>query len=143
MDLIDLFVVAVIAFVIGYRISAWVHFMSLKAIIEDLNISADDLKRVAEKNGIDLSKYEEEDEEDEKPSRSTLEIKVEEHKGQFYAFALENDRFIAQGQTTDELLDEILKKNPIGVNVVCDRNDGGDMLVGAVERLKARVHDNG
>lgn len=138
MELIDLFIVALIAFIAGFRISSWIHVESTKSLLEALNVSTSDLIRVAKEKGIDLGKYNEADDEESTPTRSTLEIKVEEHKGQYYAFELERDAFIAQGKTTDELLAEILKKNPVGVNVVCDRDNGGDMLIGAVERLKAR-----
>lgn len=136
MEYIDLIIVAVAAFWIGYKIATWINVMTFTELLEDLDVSPTQLKKIAKEKGINLPHDDEEDEEED--FRSTINIKVEQHQEQFYAFELEKDTFIAQGKTTDELLDEIMRKHPTGTNVVCDKAHGGELLIGAVERMKER-----
>ncbi len=128
----ETFILVVLGFVLGYKISEIVHVYSFKKILEDLNVGEGDLRKLHSK----LAKEVGEDVEDTADqSKTVIEIKVEEHQGILFAYELEHDTFVAQGKDSDELLDRILNKYPVNVRVVCDRSNGGELIEAAVQKL--------
>ncbi len=132
-------ILTILAFVLGYKISGFIHVMSFKKILEDLGIGQQDLLKVKDKVQRDLEDLE-------SPSKSSadndgktvVEIKIEEMQGQLYAFELTKDTFIAQGQNSEELVERLLQKLPINTRIICDRSNGGELITDAVEKLAER-----
>ena len=137
----EYFIIAVIAFIAGYKISEIIHVISFKKILEDLNVNKGDLvnlhQRLLRDHGL----------EEESPRNSAaagsdgktvIDIKVEQHEGQLYAYTVNQNQFIAQGQTSDELLGRILDKYPTNVRVICDVANGGELINDAAQRLAAK-----
>jgi hypothetical protein len=127
----ETFILIVLGFVLGFKVSEAYHVFSFKKILEDLNVSEKDLRRLHSKMAKDLD----EDAESPADTKTIIEIKVEQHQGLLFAYEAEHDTFIAQGQDGDELLSRILDKYPVNVRVVCDRSNGGELIEEAVQKL--------
>jgi hypothetical protein len=117
--------VALVAFVVGWKISNWVSAVAFKGILEDLGVSNEKLEQmirdkysdneVAEttvnSDGIELE---------------VMEIKIEEHEGRLYAYRVADDRFLAQGTDRDTLI-EGLTQNLTNVRLIV--SEGSDKLL--------------
>lgn len=108
----------IVGAVVAWRITEWIHLGSLVMILKEFNITEDDIRKVLEKEGVDVG-------ETTKASKVILAIKVEKHGEQFYAFEVDNDRFLGQGSTVEDLAKQILTKVPAGTEIQCDIKDGG------------------
>lgn len=131
----DYFIIAFLAFVVGFKISELIHVTSFKKILDDLNVSPDQLKSLLQKNGVDIV----DDETQAQPTKTQIEIKVETVQGQLFAYDLHKDTFIAQGRDGDELIERILAKFPTNVRVICDVAHGGELINDAVQRMAQKT----
>ena len=129
----ELIIIAVVAFYFGFKIAEMVHVASFKKILNDLKISEQQLRDLVQKNGLDL------DEAPEDSDAAKVEIKIEQHLDQLYVYELGSDRFVAQGKTSDEIMQRIVDNYPKGTRVICTTENGGLILSAAAERLKAQT----
>lgn len=133
MEYIDLIIVACAAFYAGWRGATWIHVMSFKALLEDLDIGSKELREMARKNNIQLP----DDGEDETTITTNVEVKVEQHQGQLYCFEIENDRFVTQAASPEELIEKLFAAYPKGTKINCEETNGGELLKSAIEKMKA------
>jgi hypothetical protein len=126
-------ILAVFSFYIGYKVAELVSVASFKKILEDLDVKEDQLRELVKKNGIELE--DDSDSESAKDQRTVVEIKVEEVHGCLYAYEAVKDTFIAQGRDGDELVQRLLQALPVNTRIICDRDNGGDLITNAVEKL--------
>jgi hypothetical protein len=129
----ELIIIAAVAFYFGFKIAEIVHVSSFKKILNDLKISEQQLRDLVQKNGLDL------DEAPEESDAAKVEIKIEQHLDQLYVYELGSDRFVAQGKTSDEIMQRIVDNYPKGTRVICTTENGGLILSAAAERLKAQT----
>jgi hypothetical protein len=136
----EYFIIAVLAFIIGYKVSEIFHVISFKKILEDLGVDGQQLKklhnRLAEEHG--LAPYPENSAAAANSGKTVIEIKIEQVQGQLFAYDLIKESFIAQGRDGDELLQRILDKYPTNVRVICDVANGGKLINDAAERLASK-----
>lgn len=133
MEYIDLIIVACAAFYAGWRGATWIHVMSFKALLEDLDIGSKELREMARKNNIQLP----DEGEDETTITTNVEVKVEQHQGQLYCFEIENDRFVTQAASPEELIEKLFAAYPKGTKINCEETNGGELLKSAIEKMKA------
>jgi hypothetical protein len=126
-------ILAVFSFYIGYKVAELVSVASFKKILEDLDVKEDQLRELVKKNGMELE--DDSDSEPAKDQRTVVEIKVEEVHGCLYAYEAAKDTFIAQGRDGDELVQRLLQALPVNTRIICDRDNGGDLITNAVEKL--------
>ena len=126
----EYFIVAAIAFFFGWKTSEFFHVVSFKKILEDLGVESRDLARLQEQ----LAR-----EDTPEQVRTIVVIRVEQHQGCLYAYERDQDRFIAQAQDGDQLLDRILAHYPANHRIVCAERDGGELISAAVKRLADRT----
>jgi len=129
----ELIIIAVVAFYFGFKIAEIVHVSSFKKILNDLKISERQLRDLVKNNGLDF------DEAPEESRAARVEIKIEQHQDQLYVYELDSDRFVAQGKTSDEIMQRIIETYPKGTRVICTTENGGLILSDAAERLKAEI----
>ena len=129
----ELIIIAVVAFYFGFKIAEMVHVASFKKILNDLKISEQQLRDLVQNNGLEF------DEAPEESFAAKVEIKIEQHLGQLYVYELGSDRFVAQGKTSDEIMQRIVDSYPKGTRVICTTENGGLILSDAAERLKAQT----
>ncbi len=120
--LIELVIVFALGWWLGSRFATMMHLLSFRAILKELNISNDQLRKLAHKNGLDLP---EESTADSKDDLEVIHIKLEQHQGQIYAFRVDNDGFLAQGTDKDSLINH-LQQRMTGVRLIID--EGSELL---------------
>jgi hypothetical protein len=126
-------IVAIISFYAGWRICSFWTLISVKRIFEELNITHAQLAELAEKNGIELPKA---DDEDGEAIFRKVEIRVEIYEDQYYAYEVEQDTFVAQARSPEELLERMIDKYPPGTSIRVDKEKGGDLITAAAAKLK-------
>ena len=106
MEYIDLVIVFVLGWYIGSKLTAALHLRLFKLILEDLKISNADLIKVARRTGADFITPEQETmlKEAEEDDLERIEIKVEKHSETLYAFRKDNDQFLGQGTSREDLI---------------------------------------
>lgn len=107
----DYILIAVLAFGLGWWLSSLFSAAAFRSIMNDMGITDQQLLRQVQKT--------------EPPKPTEVEIEVEEINGCYYAFRVNDRGFLAQGQTTDELLDRLISAVPTGTRIICDRDRGG------------------
>jgi hypothetical protein len=116
--------IALVAFYLGWRAADIVLTASFSKILEELKVSESDLKKTAERLGVEagvIAEYKEDD-------ANAVDIKIEQHQGRYYAYRVDGDEFVAQGDTPENLLSQILERLPAGSRVTVDRSRGGDIM---------------
>lgn len=118
----EYFIGFIIGAFVGWRVTEWLHLGTLIMILKEFKITEDQIREVLEKDGISVG---------DRPTAATtkktvIDIKVEKHGEQFYAFEVTNDRFLGQGATIEALAQQILNKVPKGTEIQCDVKNGGE-----------------
>ncbi len=125
------YILIVVGFVIGYiagkAVANWTNTVAFRELLKDLNISDAQLMKVKAKIDRDLQEATGAPEEVE---LTPVEIKIEQHQGQLYAFRLDNDQFLGQGKDREELI-EHLKKNLTNVRLIIAEDNGAKLIQNA------------
>ena len=131
MELLTIFISVMLGAMGGFAIAKWMYTTALQNILEILNISEDDLRKVADEMGIEV------------PARETqtieidgetfeyddyVEVRVEKIDNIFFAYRDDNDVFIAQSADPDELVDALINHFPAKTRVNIDPDNGGKYL---------------
>jgi hypothetical protein len=103
---IELLIVLGLGLYLGWKLSARFHLGLFKMILEDLNISNKDLVNMVRKHGAEFITSEQEAKlnEAEEDGLERIEIKVEKHSETLYAFRKDNDQFLGQGTSREDLI---------------------------------------
>lgn len=115
----ELIIVAVVAFIAGFKISEIIHVVSFKRVLQDLGIRESRLRELARDKGIDLPSADSEPE-----PAAAYEIRVEQHGDQLYAYKMDGE-FLAQGTTQEALIERIAQRFK---NVRFTVREGADLL---------------
>jgi NhaP-type Na+/H+ and K+/H+ antiporter len=121
--MIELLVVAVLAFVAGMKISTALNTLAFRKVLEQLGVKQSDLRKLAEREGLEVPEQDPEA----TPQLTQVEIKIEQHGGTLYAYRLDNDQFLGQGTDRDSLIAS-LTNNLTNVRVVVDKDNGADFI---------------
>jgi hypothetical protein len=114
----------VIGAIVGWKVSEWMHMGTLLMMLKEFKITDDQIRKVLEKEGVILDS--ESTTLEPTPKKTVIDIKVEKHGEQFYAFEVNEDRFLGQGPTVEALAQQILNKVPKGIEIQCDVKNGGE-----------------
>jgi hypothetical protein len=124
---IELAIMFVLGWYIGGKLTAALHIKMFKMILEDLKISNTDLINVARRSGADWMSPEQEAKLDELETAGLekIEIKVEKHGEMLYAFRNDNDQFIGQGTSREDLIKAMAERLR---NVHCTVVEGSEYM---------------
>jgi phosphopantothenoylcysteine synthetase/decarboxylase len=116
----DTFILVFLGFVGGYlmgkAVANWTSTIAFREILKDLGVNDADIQKLREKPTDD--------------ELDQLEVKIEQHQGQLYAFRLDNDQFLGQGASREELI-ESLKGKLNNVRVVVSEEHGAKLIQNA------------
>ncbi len=87
---------------------------SIVVLMRELNIDHKDLDRLLEKA------YDQRD-------LDQLEIRIEQHSGQLYAYTKDTNEFLAQGADKETLMAKLTQLN-LGITLIIDDEDGADLV---------------
>lgn len=108
---------------VGYKINEMLMVFIFRRMIDEAGISTKDLEKFTDHWKDKLGQ----DDEDESVTLSNIEVKIEKHNDTLYAFKLENDEFIAQGKTKEDLLAAI-EKRMNNVKLIISQENGAEFV---------------
>ena len=106
---------------IGFQYAARQSGKVFHHMLEELGVTEEQLLRKAREMGIDTSDYVSEEELD----SNTVELTVEKLEGRYFAYRYETDEFIAQDDTPEGLLEQLIRHFPANTRVNIDIERGG------------------
>jgi hypothetical protein len=116
-NILYIILAAAIGFVVGAKVShIWQQFVFTE-ILKDLGVTDQQLKNLIKDAAAT----------DDGDHLERLEIRIDEHQGQLYAYTLDDNRFLGQGKDRDELIDR-LKLNLTNVRLIIQEENGGTLL---------------
>jgi hypothetical protein len=95
--------VLVLGVAIGWRLHAAFSRFTMLSIMRDMGITEQQLK-------AQMKKYELETEPTPEDELTVIEVTLEQHQGQLYAFRKDDDSFLGQGRDRDSLIDDLKSK---------------------------------
>ena len=106
---------------IGFQYAARQSGKVFHYMLEEFGVSEDQLLKKARELGIDTSDYQPEDAEE----LDTVELTVERVDGRYFAYRWETDEFLAQDDTPEGLLEQLMTLFPANTRVNIDIERGG------------------
>lgn len=127
--MLELIIVFIIGLIVGGKVASAYHLQGFKQILRDLDVSNEDLIRAVRKSaGPDLTAALDELEHNTvEKSTAVIEVKLEQHSGQIYAFRKSDDKFLGQGHDPDSLIKR-LNETMTPCRVIVAKEDGADLL---------------
>lgn len=124
LDLILLLIsVFVLGCYIGWKVQEKLMFMTMMDMFAQAGVTNKDLDKF-------VSHWKKEfDAEDEVDERDTVEIKVEQHGAELYAFRKDNQEFIGQGNSKESLITR-LGETMTGKKLLISEGDGAELIGG-------------
>jgi hypothetical protein len=117
--MIEIILALLVGIWIGKTVTnAWNQFTFME-ILKDLKVSTEDLRKLREQQDGIL---------DPEP-RDEIEIKIEQHQGQLYAFRTDTDEFLGQGDNRDTLASRIAERHK-GVKFRIPADKGAELMKG-------------
>lgn len=101
--------------------------LSFREILRDLGVTESQLRRLAEKNSIKIPTENPRDAITGEITVTPIEIRLEQHHGQIYAYRLDTDQFLGQGPDRDALIQR-LTENLTNVRLIVAEENGADLL---------------
>lgn len=124
-DILTLLLFFALGWSIGAKVTRAIMQRVFSEVLNDLNINADNLKALAEKYGMKVTKVESNEAGEE---HEVVEVKIEEHHGQLYAFRKDTDKFLGQGANREELIERLKHEFSGTVNMIVREADGAELI---------------
>ena len=106
---------------IGYKLNEMLMVHIFRKMLEDAGITDAQLNQFANHWRAKLGT------EDESVTLEDVEVKIEKHNDQLYAFKLENNEFIAQGKTKEDLL-KAIEQRMTNVKLIISPEHGAEFV---------------
>jgi hypothetical protein len=137
-------IVFVIGFALGWYLQSWLGAQAFYNILKDLDVPEDKIMKLAEKEGVDVARsldaLKDVDESTVIDAVNkgiltlVIEIKVESVEGRLMAYRADDELYLAQGNTAEELVQAVLAKYPTNSRV--EIVEGGELVRDYVDSLK-------
>lgn len=121
--MLEILITLVVGCVLGWRVNDAVRTAAVKQLFKELGIKDSDLRRLAAKNGLDLPPADPEAE----PELKIVEVRLEQHGDQIFAYRKDDDTFLAQGHDGAAVVNR-LTENLECCRVTVAQEDGADLL---------------
>jgi hypothetical protein len=112
--MIEIILALLIGIWIGRTVTNALNQMVFKQILEDLKVTDKELMELRDQD----------DEEDD----SIVEIKLEQHQGQIYAFRKDTDQFLGQGPDREQLIERLKTSFTGKITLIVREEDGADLI---------------
>jgi hypothetical protein len=123
-QLLTYLLVAGLAFWAGMKLSGIWNQIVFRELLKDLGVTEQQMRKVVLDHGMTLKDPEDDPEES---TLETIEVKLEQHQGQIYAFRTDNDQFLGQGKDREDLVDH-LAKNLVNVRLIIREENGAKLM---------------
>lgn len=115
-----------VGWLIGAKVTQALLGRAFGEILKDLDINADHLKKLADRYGMKLAKIETDETTGEE--QEVVEVKIEQHHGELYAFRKSDDKFLGQGANREELIERLKHEFSGTVKMIVREADGADLI---------------
>lgn len=119
-----LFTVFILGFLLGRFVERVFFRMILGEVLKDLGIKPADLRKLREKLEREIT-----EDSDESAEPELIQIRIEQHQGQLYAYRKDTEQFVGQSSTAEGLQREIRSRFKDTVKFIVDKAEGGDLLL--------------
>lgn len=116
-------IIGAVCFFAGFKIATAISGMAFRGILEDLGVSDERLHQLIGKYDATIN----DEEEGPEDGLETIEIKIEQHGGQLYAFRLDNDEFLGQGADREALIKRLSEKM-VDVRLIIREENGAGLI---------------
>jgi hypothetical protein len=120
--MLELIITFTIGWILGWKINDALRTAAIKALLKELGVTDQDLRAAAARNGIEISAAP-----DTAADETVVEVKLEQHGGQIFAYRKSDDTFLAQGTDRDSLIDR-LNQTMKPCRILIYKEDGADLL---------------
>lgn len=120
-DILTLAVLFIAGFALGFKVSDIWHTRMIREILERAGLDDEKLHKVVNSIRAELP----EGHEDGLPK---VEVKIEQHGAQLYAYRVDNEEFLGQGSDRESLITAIQEKTKDNFIMVVRQDQGGDLL---------------
>ena len=120
--MLELVIVFALGWILGWKINDALRTAAIRALLKELGVTDQDLRAAAARNGIEISAAP-----DTAADETVVEVKLEQHGGQIFAYRKSDDTFLAQGTDRDSLI-ERLNQTMRPCRILIDKEDGADLL---------------
>ena len=100
--MLDTIIIAAMAFYLGWRIKEALMLLTFREILKDLGVAEDRIRKLAADQGIEISQPQ-----NSRVPDQGIEIRVEQHGNQLYAYRVDTNEFLGQGGDRDALVERI------------------------------------
>lgn len=128
MDIIDLVIVFVAAFWLGWKVQEKIMFYTMAEMFRKAGITNKELDKFINHWKDDLDKPEEV--EVDENGYEIVPIKIEKHGEVLYAFRKDDDQFLGQGDSKESLIRRLGEKL-VGIRLVIEEGDGAELIGGS------------
>jgi uncharacterized protein YfcZ (UPF0381/DUF406 family) len=111
-----------VSFSLGWVIGNWNAIKTFSRILHKLGVTDQQLRRLNEEPRDTAAS-----------EPGVVHIKIEQMGESLYAYTVDNDTFLAQGSTAEDLVKGILNRLPKGSRVICSRDQGGELIESALK----------
>lgn len=119
--MIEILIAFAVGFWAGKLVHEWIFAAMLRRVMQDLNLSQEDLDKLIEEHTGES--FEEVDEQ----GLTVRDIRIELHNDTLYAFAKDTDEFLGQGATKEALVERLAEKM-VNVRLLISKEDGGELI---------------
>jgi hypothetical protein len=119
----DILIYLLVGFALGYSLGTVITTIrtarAFKSILEDLGVTTEQLLKLRDKI----------DQPEAKPQADAeIEIRLETHNGQIYAYRKDNSQFLAQGPDRDRLIQHLNYTFANGARLIIREQDGAELV---------------
>ena len=125
MDMIELFIAALVGLFIGWQAAKRVHLQGFRDLLRALKVTEEDLLRAMVR--VQSTEWQLDAPEGTKEG-TVVDVKLERVGTEIFAYRKSDDRFLAQGSDADSLITH-LNENLTPCRVVVAQEDGADLLL--------------
>jgi len=112
--MIEILIALLVGIWIGKTVTNVINQWTFRQILDDLDVSDKALEQLRDRDAA--------------VPTNIVEIKLEQHQGQLYAFRKDNDQFLGQGPDREQLITRLQREFSKGTTVVV--RDGADLIKG-------------
>ena len=117
----------IVAFWLGAKLSNIWNRIVFRDILNDLGVTNKQLMKLAREKGVDFTELDDEATKAAANEPEEIVIKIEQHGQALYAFRIENDEFLGQGNSREELVEGLAKRFR-NVRFTVPENMGAELL---------------
>jgi len=120
--MLEIIIMFGLGWILGWRMNDALRTAAVKELLKELGIKDSDLRRLAAKNGIELPETAAAESE-----LKTIEVRLEQHQGQIFAYRKDDDTFLGQGHDAEAVVKR-LTENLEQCRVTVAEEDGAELL---------------